>query len=70
MLMPYFEMHDEMLLSRLDFLQTKTRFLGSKPGDIHGKNLGIPMNLRLTREHGETIVTGGMPDYHASDCSL
>ena len=33
------EMHDEMLLYRLDFLQTKTNFLGFKPGYTHGKNL-------------------------------
>ncbi len=47
-------MHDEMLLCKLDFLQTKNNFLGFKPGYIHGKNLGIHMNLRLTREHGKT----------------
>ncbi len=47
-------MHDEMLLCRLDFLQTKTNFLGFKPVNTHGKNLVIPMNLRLTMEHRKT----------------
>ncbi len=32
----------------------KTTFLGFKPGNTPGKNLVIPMNLRLTREHRKT----------------